>query len=218
MSTVPTSRRVRRGLWAGAVAVVLTIGTAAGAYALFSSQASTAGGVILNGDLQLQPDSSTGSAVSWIETTSAVPPADRASGTDAVSLAGFRGVPGDTVEVRYAIRTTLAGDNISAVLRAGLGAAPPAGVTVTGYRVLTATGTLVAPAVGTTPMGSTTVVPSLTVPGDDQLLIAVQLSWTGTTASLEYTAEVSTPGLPTLTTLPVTISLEQVRQGAGWVP
>lgn len=210
----------RRGVaWAVLVAVALAALVTGGVVlALFSAQASTPGGVVVNGDLRLDPDPTSGSTLSWIETTPEIAPADRASGADAASLESFRGVPGDTVEVRLAVRTTLAGDNISAVVRATLTGALPAGVSAAGYRVLDVDGAVLAPSTGYTALGDATTLTELQSAGDERLLIAIELEWTGSVSSLTYTPDVTVAGPPTVTGVPVLIALEQVREGAGFVP
>lgn len=208
----------RPRLVAFVVALVIAVAAPVGVvFALFGDSAARAGGVVVTGDLDLAE--TPGGPVRWVETTAALPPDDRRAGSDFASLAAFRGVPGDTVEVRYQVTTTLAGDNISAVVRATLGAVTlPAAVSVSGYRVLDAAGAVLAPASGFTAIGSETTVPDLTGAGVRTLQVAVQLAWTGTAASLTYTSDFSGTGSAVLTTIPVTISLEQVRSGAGFAP
>ena len=212
----PARRGARARAWAISIGIVIALAVPAGvAYALFSDSAAKAGGVIVAGNLQLAPDATSGSAVSWVETTPNVPVGQRRSGTSFATLAQFRGVPG------YAVTSTLAGDNISAAIRAALTTPSqplPSGLSASGYRVLDSTGVLLAPASGVTPLGTSTRLASLTSGGQQKLIIAVRMAWTGTAGSLTYTTEVTTPGTPTLTTIPVTITLEQVRDGAGFVP
>ena len=221
-SVRPARRGARARAWAISIGIVIALAVPAGvAYALFSDSAAKAGGVIVAGNLQLAPDATSGSAVSWVETTPNVPVGQRRSGTSFATLAQFRGVPGDSVDVRYAVTSTLAGDNSSAVSRAALTTPSqplPSGLSASGYRVLDSTGVLLAPASGVTPLGTSTRLASLTSGGQQKLIIAVRMAWTGTAGSLTYTTEVTTPGTPTLTTIPVTITLEQVRDGAGFVP
>ncbi|SIT69936.1 hypothetical protein [Microbacterium sp. RU33B] len=223
MSAAVAPIRPRRGRrWGVALAAVFLIAVPAGvAYAFWNDAAAQAGGVVVTGDLRLESDPSAASAVSWVETTPTVPVGDRRSGADIASLAEFRGVPGDSVDVRYAVATTLAGDNIAAVLTADLGApAPvlPAGLTITGYRVLDAAGSLLAPTSGFAALGEEISLPSLTSAGDQRYLVALRLEWTGTTGALVYTSTLTGPDPATLITIPVAIRLDQVRAGAGFQP
>lgn len=208
----------RRRLTVLVVALVLAVAVPVGVvFALLGDSAARAGGVVVTGDLDLAQ--AAGGPVRWVETTAALAPGDRRSGPDFASLATYRGVPGDTVEVRYQVTTTLAGDNISAVVRASLGAVIlPTGLEVTGYRVLDAAGAVLAPASGFTPMGSATTVPVLTGAGVRPLQVSVQLAWTGTASSLAYSSDFTGAEPAALTTIPVAISLEQVRTGAGFIP
>lgn len=209
----------RQSLGVVLLAAIAVVVPTAATYALFGDTASASAGVVVTGDLALA-ESGAG-PIRWQETTAAVPAGSRASGADFTSLAAFRGVPGDTVEVRYRVLTTLVGDNISAVLRAALapGADPlPAGLALTGYRILTEGGVVLAPASGFTAMGAETRLAGLTVAGEQTLVVSVQLAWTGTAAAIAYTTDIETPDPPALAGIPLRISLEQVRDGAGFVP
>ncbi len=187
------------------VAALSGVGTT---YALWNQAHSQTGGVITNGDLQLDND-----AFSWQETTPAKS-TNLASGTTAASVADFLGVNGDEVELRYRVTAVLTGDNLQAEVNvAWTPPAPtlPSGLSVAGYRVydgelsqlvpLTALGTQSQPE----PLESTG--PGGTV--STQLVIAVVVRWS---AAPTYTGDfTSTTVAESLTELPITVTLTQVR-------
>lgn len=207
------TRSSRRGLSLLAVVAAVAVVALAGVgttLALWKDTDSRPGAVLTNGNLDLVDQA----AITWVETTPGVASPRSGTGlTGSTGVTSFAGAPGDTIEVRYRVRSLLVGDNISAVMRASLNGPAPAGVTVDGYRILSTTGTQLAPASGYQALGSTTPVGALTVASDTELLVAVKVTYTG---ALTYTADVtgSTPTTPV--TFGLRFALEQVRTGTGF--
>lgn len=194
---------------AGLVAVLGLTGLGS-TLARWGDTAAQPGGSITDGNLDLVDQA----AVTWVETTPGVASPRSGTGlTGSSGLDGFLGAPGDTVEVRYRVRSVLSGDNISAVVRA-TAVTTPTGVTTGGFRVLSTAGAVLAPAAGYQAMGTTTPVGALTVAGDTELLIAVKLTYT---AALTYTSDLAGASRTPTRSVALRFSLEQVRTGAGFV-
>lgn len=166
---------------------------------------------IVNGDLRLVEEA----PFTWQETTPSKT-AHLASGTDLASLAGFLGVAGDEVELRYHVRTTLVGDNLRATLGVDWhGAAPvlPPGLAIAGYRVYDED--VSATLVDTTALGTQSQPDPLTSTGaagsiNPAFVVAVVVRWDAA-AVPGYTSDFGTVTTPTLTSLPLTLGLHQVR-------
>lgn len=92
---------------------VLAVG--ATAYALWASQDSVSGGTIDAGDLDLAYGIGT-----WQQITEGV--AAPAGGPLSGGAAGFNSMPGDVIEVRLPLTTTLRGDNLNALMNVDMGA------------------------------------------------------------------------------------------------
>lgn len=200
-----------RRRWRPVVAIIAALALSVGVgstYALWKDADSQPGGVILNGNLRLS-----GESVAWAETNPNVPEASRLSGSDLASLKTFIGAPGDEVEVRYPVVSTLVGDNIEAVLRVAAASTPalPAGVELAGYRLRDGSGAVVAPtaAGGVVGLGTAVQPDALQGPGTFSITVCVVIRWTG---SVQYTSQFSPADDPQLAAVPpVTISLEQTR-------
>lgn len=208
----PRGRLRGRGLVAVLVAVTL-VGIGATA-ALWLSRGVRAGATIANGDLALTPGIT---FFTWQETTPTKTSdlQSDATAAAATSLAGFLGVKGDEVELRYHVTATLAGANLQAKVNvAWNGAAPTlAGMAVTGYRVYNADAS--SQLLALTPLG-TPGQPSGLGPVDDPsqadrsiaLVVAAVVRWTATPS---YAGDFTTTSTATVSSLPFVISLDQVR-------
>lgn len=195
-------------IWVVAI-VLASLGAGGVAHAVWTADNATPAGVIVTGNLALGG----ADALTWIETTPGV--AVPQSGAGAASLDAYIGMPGDSVEIRYPADTTLEGDNISGRLTVDLTGALPAGLSITGFRILDSTGTIVlAPASGYAPLGSLPEAAALTEAGALDLLVAIEVAWTGADTYVDPTA----PAPPPLTALPLEITLQQVRTGPGFTP
>lgn len=95
-----------------AAAGVLAAGTTV--YALWTAGDTFSGGTVAAGDLDL----SYGTGV-WKQATPGV--AEPAGGTLVAGMGGFHSMPGDRIEIRVPITTTLRGDNLAAELSVDMG-------------------------------------------------------------------------------------------------
>lgn len=190
-----------------ALAVAVLVGAAGATYALWHGRSAYPAGVVVTGDLALS-----GGAFRWVETTAAVPEADRQSGDDLASLAGFTGMPGDEVELHFAVDVLADGANLKAALRAGLAdsAEAPQGVELPGYRVLASDSTVLFPADGLVPLGQDVGLDELDAGPAANLVITVVVSWPGSAADVAYT-DVLVGSDVDLSALPIELSLTQVR-------
>lgn len=90
-------------------------------YALWNAQANASGGTVEAGDLKLEYGDGT-----WRQITEGV--AAPAGGSLSEGTEGFNSMPGDVVEVRVPLTTTLRGDNLNARMTVDLGAGSAQGV------------------------------------------------------------------------------------------
>lgn len=192
-------------------ALLLIAGFGAGTFALWRASGESTPAVVTTGRLQLIQG-----AANWVETTPAIPVADRASGTTLASLAQFRAAPGDSVELRFPVKTDLIGDNVAAVMNVALGTpapALPAGAEIAGYRVLTQALQPAPPSTGALlPLGTDAVVTALEGPGaGTQLVVAVTLRW-GSAATPVYIAPVPAPSTVAGVAIPLVISMNQAAK------
>lgn len=216
MTRTPGPRQRRAARRRGAIALVaaalclLSVGGVGVTRALWKDAASRPGDVLTHGNLDLVDRG----AITWVETTPGVATPRSGTGlTGASGLDGFAGTAGDTVEVRYRVRSVLVGDNISAVVRASLTSTAPAGVSVGGYRVLSTAGVALAPASGYQSLGTGLSVGGLSATGDLELLIAVRIAFT---VGPSYTSDVTGTSLPAPSSIALRFALEQVRTGTGF--
>ncbi len=95
-----------KGLIAGVAGIALLAGGST--FALWSAEATVAGGTITNGDLNV----TAATPLSWVDTS-----ADRTdAGHPIININTWRMVPGDTAEGTVAVDVTLIGDNLAAEL------------------------------------------------------------------------------------------------------
>ncbi len=130
--------------------------TGAVTWALLSTGETFAGGAVTAGDLQV-----TSGTATWRQLTGT-----GASGTLDGSPLDLAAVPGDVVEIRQPITTTLRGENLVAAVAVDVPAQverdlADSDLSVT-YRLLDADGTQVAPATGSADLGTPLAVPGLT--------------------------------------------------------
>jgi alternate signal-mediated exported protein len=191
----------RRAVALSLSVISLALGTVV-AHALWLSTSTQASSVITAGSLAV-----TLGDMTWQDISADVPVADRQSGTDA-NLAGYRAMPGDTLELRQVVQPTLVGDNLEAVLMTSWAEnfVLPEGASAT-YIIEDATGQQIAPASGSAPVGTNLSVGTL-VPtsGDLTVVVTWHLANTPIWASSIDAAPASGTAVP-----PLVIDLQQFR-------
>ncbi len=109
--------------------LALGLSTGAATYSLWSDPATTPGGTITAGNLQLVPDGET----IWTETSPDVPKTTHAGKT--IDPAVFLATPGDTFNIKQSFTATLEGENMLGKVAVrwdnAAGAELPAGVSAT---------------------------------------------------------------------------------------
>ncbi|QIM15206.1 hypothetical protein G7067_00305 [Leucobacter insecticola] len=171
------------------------------------------GGRVTAGDLNLVYGEG-----SWTQITPGV--TQPASGALADGTDGFVTMPGDVIEIRIPITTTLRGDNLNAKLlvSAGSGADKDIadGVIAASYRVENQAGEQAAPEAGEAELGETVDVRGLVSSNDGvtaqwQVVVTVKV-----TADYRWTDAEPMLDLRQWVMGGVNISLEQVREGPGF--
>lgn len=203
--TAPPNRRARgprtRLLAAAALAVALVTGL--GTYALWSDSQVAGGSLLRAGDLDLV----LAGPPTWTETSPDVANAPR--GIDPES---FRAMPGDTVELRQDVVTTLSGDNIAGELSVHWSSPEelPDGVSAT-YQLHDGDGAAMTPA--PVAVGDSWVMPELPA-GESSWSVTVRFVLDPDPAYAEGDAVAGAPA-PLADLGEMVIDLRQVRSGDG---
>ncbi|MBL3680307.1 hypothetical protein [Leucobacter chromiireducens] len=216
-ATLRTARRRIQGLsyrtklTAGIVIAgvgVLSAGTMA--YALWNTDTSVSGGTATAGDLDLEYGVGT-----WQQVTEGV--VTPAGGMLVAGTEGFHSMPGDVIEVRVPVTTTLRGDNLNARMNVELGSGAAAdleaGTLAASYRVEDAAHE---PVSEETELGQ-----PVTVPGLVGSNTGVTSSWTvvvtvSVLGDYRWTQEDPLLDLDEWALDGVTVTLEQTRSGDGF--
>lgn len=179
--------------------LALGLSTGAATYSLWSDPATTPGGTITAGNLQLAPNGKT----IWTETSPDVPKTTNAGKT--IEPADFLATPGDTFNIKQSFTSTLAGENMlgKIAVRWDQAAALPPGVSAT-YILKTADASTTA-----VPLGTAVSIPDRPV-GTDTVSVEVNLVFDGKKADrFTNPTELATLGT-------IVVDLDQVRTGKGF--
>lgn len=181
--------------------LALGLSTGAATYSLWSDPATTPGGTITAGNLQLVPNGKT----IWTETSPDVPKTTYAGKT--IIPATFLATPGDTFSIKQSFTSTLEGDSMLGKIAVSWDAAAakdlPAGVTAT--YVLKTSGTSSA----SVPLGTKVLIPDLPV-GTSTWTVEVNLA----VDPLKVDRFTDPTELAKLGT--IVVDLDQVRTGKGF--
>lgn len=181
--------------------LALGLSTGAATYSLWSDPATTPGGTITAGNLQLVPNGKT----IWTETSPDVPKTTNAGKT--IDPAVFLATPGDTFNIKQSFTSTLEGENMLGKVAVrwdnDAGAELPAGVSAT-YILKTA-----GASTSEAPLGTAVSIPDHPV-GTDTVSVEVNLVFDGTKADrFNDPAELAKLGN-------IVVDLDQARTGKGF--
>lgn len=186
---------------------------AGSAWALWQSQAGISGGRLAAGELGLERGDGT-----WSQVTDGV--AEPASGPLGTAPESFTTMPGDVIEFKLPITTTLRGQNLNAALSVDIGRAASrdlaSGAITASYLVQDAAGEQVAPAEGTAQIGEPVSPESLK--GSNE---GVRADWTvvvtvNVHGDYRWTQTEPLADLGSWTLDDITVDLQQARNGEGF--
>jgi alternate signal-mediated exported protein len=212
-SPAPGRRERRRHRWTRrdwiTVTILTLVSVTAGALianALWNAATTGAGGVITAGSLNVELGDFT-----WEDVSPDVPLNERQGGSDAASLTSYQAMPGDAVELRQVIHPTLSGGNLVAELTVDwdTAAGPLAPGTSATYIVEDATGVQVAPASGSSDIGTPVTVEHLDADSGD-LTVVITMVY-DQFPDLALTRNLDSPSDTTSVIPSWTVTLSQVR-------
>ncbi|MDR0417705.1 MAG: hypothetical protein LBH76_10450 [Propionibacteriaceae bacterium] len=199
--------RHRRKVIALAIFGMVVFTATAGVLALWQSAVTVAGPILTSGSL-----TAAASDFEWTETSSDVSEPERASGDDAASLAAFRAMPGDSLELRQGVAVTADGHNLAwdlTVTWTGSALDAPDGVTAV-YWLCDAEGDIVAAGAEGAPVPvGTPLQITAGEPGATDFVVVIAIAYDGAAApvyTVDGAAERPIAGLP-----PLLVNLQQTR-------